>query len=113
VARPTAGQTVRNAFFYAKAKQWRYEREWRNVSNSSGSDDAPVTLSAIYFGLRCDYAVVTSVVKLFSRSSVAVKFFDVYRRADSFRLKRWPVDVDEIEACGLRTSTRWDFDPVD
>ena len=108
-----AGQTVRNAFFYAKAGQWRYEREWRDVAKSSGADDAPLTISAVYFGLRCDYAVLTTVVKLFSNSSAKIKFFEVYREDDSFGLKRRAVDVSEIEACGLRTSRRWDFDLVD
>jgi hypothetical protein len=106
----TAEQTVRNAFFYAKATQWQYEREWRDVANSSGAVDAPLTMSGVYFGLRCDYAVLTSVVKLFSNSSAKIRFFDVYRQDESFRLKRRSVDVDEIEACGLRTSRRWDFD---
>jgi hypothetical protein len=109
----TAEQTVRNAFFYAKAKQWRYEREWRDVAESSGAVDAPLTMSAVYFGLRCDYAVLTSIVKLFSNSSQNIKFFDVYRQDESFRLKRRFVDVDEVEACGLRTSRRWDFDAFD
>jgi hypothetical protein len=109
----TAEHSVRNSFFYAKAKQWRYEREWRDVAKTSGVDDAPFTLSAVYFGLRCDRAVLTTVVKLFSKTSARLKFFEVYRKDNSFRLKRRAVDADEIEACGMRTSTRWDFDLVD
>lgn len=108
-----ARDRVHHAFFYAKAGQWRYEREWRDVSNSSGAVDSPFAITAVYFGLRCDYAVVTSVVKLFSNASVKVRFFEIYRESESFRLKRHAVNVDEIEACGLRTSRRWDFDSVE
>ena len=108
-----AEQIVRHAFFYAKAGQWKYEREWRDVAGSSGTDDAPLTLSGVYFGLRCDHAVLTSVVKLFSNSSANVRFFGIYRKDDSFRLRRSSVDVDEIEAFGFRTSRRWDFDLID
>jgi hypothetical protein len=109
----TAEILVRGAFFYAKARQWRYEREWRDVVGSNGVTDTPLTVSAILFGLRCDSAVVTSVVKLFTNSSAKPKFYDVYRKDEGFRLKRRAVDVDEIEACGLRTATRWDFDRID
>ena len=105
--------SVHNAFFYAKAGQWRYEREWRDVATTSGAVDSPFAISAIHFGLRCDYAVVTSVVKLFSNASRKIAFFDIYREDESFRLKRCAVDVDEIEALGVRTSRRWDFDSVE
>jgi len=108
-----AERTIRHVFFYAKAKEWRYEREWRDVAKSSGPVDAPLTISAVHFGLRCDYPVLTSVVKLFSNYSAKIRFFEVYRKDDGLRLKRRSVDADEIEACGLRTSRRWDFDAVD
>jgi hypothetical protein len=108
-----ARRFVHNAFFYAKAKQWRYEKEWRDVAASAGSVDSPLTLSGVYFGLRCDDAVMTSMVKLFSSAPAKVRFFEVYREDESFRLKRSAVDVDRIEACGVRTSRRWDFDPID
>jgi hypothetical protein len=109
----TAQQSVRNAFFYVKARQWRYEKEWRDVAGFSGAVDSPLTMSAVYFGLRCDDAVITSVVKLFSNAPVMVQFFEVYREDETFRLKRAAADVDRIEACGLRTSRRWDFDPIE
>jgi hypothetical protein len=108
-----AEQIVRNAFFYAKAGQWKYEREWRDVAESSGTEHAPFRIGGVYFGLRCDYAVMTSVVKLFQNSSLDVRFFDVYRKDDSFRLWRHAVDVDDIQTCGVRTPIRWDFDLID
>lgn len=108
----SAQRVIWNAFFYAKAKQWRYEREWRDVARKSGAQDTPLKLNAIYFGLRCDYAVVVAVVKLFTRASPPMKFFEIYRRDNSFQLKRRLLYTDEIEQCGLRSSTRWDFDVI-
>jgi len=109
----SAEASVRREFVFAKSPQWRYEREWRDIRKSAGATDTPLTVSAVYFGLRCDYAVVTSVVKLFSNSTAKVAFFDVYRQDESFRLKRRAVNADEIGACGLRTATCWDFDRID
>jgi hypothetical protein len=36
----------------------------------------------------------------------------VYRDDYSFRLKRRLVDVDEVVACGVQSSRRWDFDEI-
>jgi hypothetical protein len=105
-----AERLVRDAFFYTKANEWRYEREWRDISSTTGPDDAPLKMRAVYFGMRCDYAVSISVVKLFSSAAPAIKFFDIYRRDDSFKLKRRLTDVGEIESCGVQTSRKWDFD---
>ena len=57
--------------------------------------------------------VITSVVKLFHNGPVKIRFFELYREDSGFRLKRRAVDVEEVEACGLRTSTRFDFDRLD
>jgi Protein of unknown function (DUF2971) len=78
-----AERLVRAAFFYAKAKDWRYEREWRDVVGSCGSVDAPIKLSAVHCGLRCDQAVRTSVVMLF-RNAPAIKLYDIFRKKRQF-----------------------------
>jgi hypothetical protein len=108
--REKAERRVRNAFFYAKANEWRYEREWRDVASTIGADDAPLKMRAVYFGMRCDYAVVTSVVKLFINGASTIKFFDMYRRDNSFKLRRHPSNVEEIEIHGVQASRKWDFD---
>jgi hypothetical protein len=107
-----AGDAVRDTFFYTKSVEWRYEMEWRDLSASTESTDAPLQMSAVYFGLRCDSAVATAIVKLFHDFSRAIKFYDVYRRDDSFRLRRRAVDVDAVVACGVQSSRRWDFDEI-
>ena len=107
-----AETSVRHTFFFVKAPQWRYEKEWREVVEKSGPSSAPFRVSAIYFGLRCDVSVITALVKLHSNSNLPVKFYDVLPLDDTFRLKRQLVDTDEIEASGLRSSALLDFKDV-
>jgi hypothetical protein len=105
---------VREAFFYAKARDWRYEREWRDVRKGVGARDATLkSISAVYFGMRCDPAVSTSVIMLFSNAAAAVKFFSLHRDENSFQLSRSEIDVEEVRACGLRTPVSWDFENLD
>lgn len=108
----SAEQTIMKAFFFAKAPSWRYEREWREVVHPFGSKSAPAHVSSIHFGLRCDSSVITTMVKLHTRSERPVKFYAIHPRHDSFRLKRSLVDTDEIEATGFRSSPLLDFRDV-
>lgn len=58
-----ANQQVYETYFLSKSSHWNYEREWRDVHVSCGRHPCPARISAIYFGLRCDEAVKTSLVK--------------------------------------------------
>jgi hypothetical protein len=107
-----AERNILDTYFYAKAPQWRYEREWRDISPTYGVNPAPFRISGVYFGLRCDAAVRTSIVKLFTNSNSPISFYDLYPLEDTFRLKRRQVDTAEIEACGVRTSVLLDFKDV-
>jgi hypothetical protein len=102
---------VHHTYFFSKSPQWRYEKEWRDIIQPSGAHGTSFPISAIYFGLRCELAVITSIVKLFSGHS-PIGFFEIYPLDDSFRLKRRKVDRDEIEACGIRTSAILAFKDV-
>lgn len=83
-----AEQNVLDTYFFAKSLQWRYEKEWRYIHSSNGVKQAPFRISGVYFGLRCDAAVRTSIVKLFANSDSNIAFYDLYPLEDSFRLKR-------------------------
>jgi len=107
-----ARQSIRDTYFFAKAWQWRYEKEWRAIHPTSGVKPAPFRITAVYFGLRCDPAVQTSVVKLFANSYSQIKFYDIFPLEDSSRLKRRLVDTDRIKACGLRTSVLFEFKDI-
>jgi len=108
----SAERAIRKVFYFAKAPQWRYEREWRDVVSPVGSSPAPAHVSSIYFGLRCDSSVITAIVKLHASSERPVKFYAIHPLEDSFGLKRRLMDADEIEATGVRTSALMDFPDV-
>jgi hypothetical protein len=96
-----AERRVHNTYFFAKSSQWKYEKEWRDIGQSSGVvTNRSFHIAAIYFGLRCDQAVITIIVKLFSGEK-DITFFQIYSLNDSFSLKRREVDRGEVEACGL------------
>lgn len=97
-----AKEKVCETFFFSKASQWRYEREWRDLSEGSGASDAPAYVSAVIFGLRCDDAVVNATVRLHARSEREVKFYVIRPLDGSFRLRRYPIDRGEIETSGVR-----------
>lgn len=107
-----AEQKILDTYFFAKSPQWRHEREWRDIHPLNGVISAPFRISGVYFGLRCDAAVRTSIVKLFANSNLPIAFYDLYPLEDSFRLMRRLADTDEIEACGVETSVRLDFKDV-
>lgn len=108
----SAREQIANTFFFAKAPQWRYEHEWRDLGASIGPSSAPARVSAILFGLRCDYSVITAIVRLYANSNYAVKFYSIHPLDGSFRLKRYSVDTEEIEATGVRTPAALEFRDV-
>jgi hypothetical protein len=107
-----AEQNVLDTYFFAKSPQWRHEKEWRDIQQTNGVKSAPFYISGVYFGLRCDAVVRTSIVKLFANSNSSIAFYDLYPLEDSFRLKRRSANTDEIEACGVETSALLDFKDV-
>jgi hypothetical protein len=104
-----SAESIRQTFFFSKAPQWRYEREWRVLANRTGEQPAPFRIASVYFGLRCSYAVTTNIVKLFENSGRSIKFYDIVAKDESFGLARRSVDVDEISAVGVTTSAILDF----
>lgn len=91
--------------YYSKAKQWRYEREWRVLNDFPGKHSStPFLVSAIYFGIRCDPAVKTTLVKLLShKDDSRIKFFDVCETGEGFSLRKTEIDTSEILAMGTPT----------
>jgi len=96
-----AERRVRETYYFAKAGPWRYEKEWRDIQDKSGIKNSNFSVTAIHFGLQCDQSVIQTVVKLLDRDR-DVALFNTYPLEDSFRLKRRPVDRDEIESFGMR-----------
>lgn len=105
-----AHRSILDTYFYAKSRQWRYEKEWRDIQPMSGVKPSPFfKIAGVYFGLRCDSSVRTSVVKLFSDFQPKIKFYDVDTQEEGSRLKRQLVDCCTIEATGVRNSVPFDL----
>jgi hypothetical protein len=97
-----AKERILHTYFYSKATPWCYEKEWRDLSGTNGIVSLAFRVTAIYFGLRCDRAVIHSVAKLLSLDQ-DVALYEIYPLDATFRLRRRLVDRYEIEAQGLRT----------
>lgn len=97
-----AKERISRTFFFSKAGQWKYENEWRDLALAPGVKPVPARISSIYFGLRCDYTVISAVVRLFVNARYPVKFYRIYPKDESFKLDRYLVDNGEIEAMGVR-----------
>lgn len=102
-----AEDKIGRQFLFAKARQWRHEREWRAISSLSGVDGAPFKITAVFLGLRCDQSVHTAVVKMLADARERIKFYGMWSKGDGFELGRYPLDVDEILAIGVRQSSRF------
>ncbi len=108
---PEAKQRVFDTYFLAKAGAWRYEKEWRDVKETSGPVESEFSVTAIHFGLRCDMAVIQAIVKLYANET-DVKIYSIYPGGDSFRLKRSPVDRTYLEASAPRIPSAIEFKDV-
>jgi hypothetical protein len=78
-----------------KAPSWRYECEWRLLSDR-GVHDSPLKLKDVTFGLRCPDALKYAVINVLNRRTI--KFFEMYELSATFTLKRRAVDIDELRA---------------
>ncbi len=97
-------------YFFAKAPQWKYEKEWRVVSKTNGPQDRPFRIDSVHFGLRCDVSIITTIVKLLADLAEGPKFYQIGSRDDGFKLVRYQIDSSEISAFGLRESSHFSMD---
>jgi hypothetical protein len=105
-----AHRNIIDTYFYAKSRQWRYEKEWRDIQPKSGAKPSPFfKITGVHFGLRCDSSVRTSVVKLYSDFHPKIDLYDIEPQEEESRLKRQLVDCCTIEATGVRNSVPFDL----
>lgn len=105
----TSKEEIEHKYFYTKAGQWDYEEEWRYVSNVQGTQSVPFPLCGVYFGMRCEISVVSSIVKLLGGTESKVKFYDTYANQDSFDLRRRELYIEELMVNTPRVSARLAF----
>lgn len=92
-----ARRAVDDAVLLKKAQDWRYEKEWRLIGQQ-GIQDSPMELEEIVFGMRCPQAVMYSVMKALEGRSTPVRFFEIRRKSETFLLKKYLLNIDELAA---------------
>ena len=81
-----AGEDIEFQYFFTKANEWKYECEWRSISDASGCNQASFELTGVYFGMRCESSVVASIIKLLHTETSKVKFYQMRPDSLSFEL---------------------------
>lgn len=98
-----AKDRVLQTYFYAKSSEWKYEKEWRDVRDGNGVKELPFRITAIHFGLRCDHAVISSMVRLLNDQS-QIKLYTIRPKEETFKLRRSRLgseDIAEINATAI------------
>jgi Protein of unknown function (DUF2971) len=98
-----AEKQVFGAYFYAKANQWAYEKEWRDIADTAGSKHSNFDISAIHFGMRTDFVWKWTLVKSL-QFDPHITLHEVSPEDTSFRLQRNEMSRDEIERRGIDRS---------
>lgn len=86
-----------------KAEPWIYESEWR-LFDEKGSKDSPLKMREIIFGMKCSYSVIHTVIKALETRERPVDFFQIIQSYDSYKLRKVPVEVSELQSFYPRVS---------
>jgi hypothetical protein len=98
-----ARRGVDEAVLLRKAINWRYEREWRLIGQR-GSQNSPLELEEIIFGMRCATTVMYAIIKALEDRSRPVKFYEIHQRHGTFLLRKYLLDTGELLATFPRRS---------
>ncbi|NEK38217.1 DUF2971 domain-containing protein [Rhizobium leguminosarum] len=101
-----AQRNVDNLVLLRKAQDWSYESEWRLIGNR-GSQDSPLEMEEIVFGMRCDLAVKFAVVKALEGRQRAVSFYEMHEDTETFNLCRRDLDIEELFVSLPRRARRY------
>ncbi len=85
---------VFEAYFFGKASDWKYEKEWRVLRKEEGTGGAPFEMSAIYFGVRCESSIKLSIARMLEGRGL--KFYGVEFSPGSSNLRRKSLNVDRM-----------------
>lgn len=98
-----------NTIYYAKASDWRYEREWRDLETKPGNKAAPALVTGVIFGCRCDSSIIRAIVKLFDGAAFKVRFHSIKLNDTSFKLNRRPIDAIDVLSSKIQHPGGWEF----
>lgn len=93
----SAKEKVEHKFFYSKSPQWKYEDEWRYVKDYQGVQSAPFHITGVYFGMRCERSVISSIAQLMRNSTPSINFYSVFPSSSSFELERARIDEADLD----------------
>lgn len=96
-ADPAARQRVDEAALLRKAPDWKYEEEWRLIGNR-GSQDSPLELEEVIFGMRCPSTVRFAIVRALENRGRDIQFFEVPHPHGTFDLAKRPLETGELLA---------------
>jgi len=99
----SARRKVDEAVLTRKASAWRYEREWR-LTGLRGSQESPLELEEVVFGMRCSHTVRFAVVRALENRHRPVKFYEIRERRGRFLLGKYVLNEDELSASLPRRS---------
>ena len=105
IRRMLAGDTKAKAeieqdIFLRKAKSWKYEEEWRMISDV-GLQSSSIYLSEVTFGFRCKYTTIFSVMMSLSKRETPVNFYKIIEVPHKFTLKKEKISFDYERLQGL------------
>jgi Protein of unknown function (DUF2971) len=92
-----ARRKVDEAVLLRKAADWRYEKEWR-LLGPRGSQDAPLELEEVIFGMRCTEPVKYAVTEALANRGRPVRFGEIQVQSGRFLLAKRALDTDELSA---------------
>jgi hypothetical protein len=90
-----ARRRVDDACLTRKARNWRYECEWRMIG-ARGLHESRLHLEEVIFGLRCSDTVRYSVVRALEKRPSGVEFYEIVERRDEFVLRRQILETGEL-----------------
>ncbi|MGY5790229.1 DUF2971 domain-containing protein len=90
-----AQRLVDDLVLLQKAPDWNYECEWRLIGRR-GSQDSPLEMEEITFGMRCDLAVKYAIVRALEGRQRPVAFYEMHEDEGTFDLKRRALNLDEL-----------------
>lgn len=72
-----ARQSVDAEVLLTKARDWRYEKEWRMLGQS-GTGDSPLELVEVLFGTRCEAPVMHTIASSLAGRERTVKLYEMH-----------------------------------
>lgn len=94
--RSAAKKEIDKVILLSKAPSWKYENEYRVISNQ-GLQDSQFRLSDITFGLRFKDSAKFSVMRALQSRQGEIDFYEISLSENSFRLKRTLIDLENSE----------------